>query len=430
MYSTSYWRSQGTQQRGVASRGVPNTSVSGSQIARSRAPLREAPKPSSIGNLSGYSITTQNQTSTQSTRPASGTNEAQHRRSPAQDKGRADDNEIITIHVCDENRKVNKDFKCAKRLLVTQMKFFELHLSGSGSFEDIDISVHCDVGVFESLMQFLHEGSSDNILEVSNVISILISSEYLQMDRLVDNCLHFIVDHINEVVNLSIDMSCISVKLMRRLAGLIDVQKLDEISDKRDKLLSRIYTNKVETMLDDENNHLSRCIYCDKLFSESQRSELICDKADIFIDIHGNVLAEHVADRNWDFKKFVSYLNSQAFSWSDIYWKIWSRLITFDCVDCGKCFQGAELEHCSYHPLKAKFTIGSNIGTYQCCQQQAVHLDASIQKQGCTARRHSVKPDQSRTPEYEILIKRLPTTTEPVLEESSISKYVEQFVAV
>jgi hypothetical protein len=337
---------------------------------------------------------------------------------------------MITIHVCDENRKVNKDFKCAKSLLVSQMKFFELHLSGSGSFEDIDISVHCDVGVFESLMLFLNSGTSEYILEVSNVISILISSEYLQMERLVDDCLQFIVNHINEVVNLSIDMACISPKLMRKLASLIDVQKLDEISDRRDKLLSRIYTNKVEAMMDDETNHLSRCIYCDRLFAESQRSVAVCEKADIFIDFHGNVLAEHLADCNWDFKKFVSYLNSQGLGSREIYWKIWSRLIMFDCVDCGECFQGAELEHCSYHPLEAKFTIGSNIGVYQCCQEQAVRFDTSIKKQGCTAHRHSVCPEQTQSTEYEVLIKKLPTTAEPFLEDSTsaLARYVKQFV--
>jgi hypothetical protein len=35
------------------------------------------------------------------------------------------DHEEIVIHVFDENRKVNKDFKCNKTLLLSQMKYFE-----------------------------------------------------------------------------------------------------------------------------------------------------------------------------------------------------------------------------------------------------------------------------------------------------------------
>jgi hypothetical protein len=87
------------------------------------------------------------------------------------------------IHVCDENKKMNKDFKCEKNLLLSQMKYFEKYLSGSSSIEDIDISVHCDINIFEWLMNYIHRriGDSQPKLEVTNVISILISSEFLQI---------------------------------------------------------------------------------------------------------------------------------------------------------------------------------------------------------------------------------------------------------
>lgn len=31
----------------------------------------------------------------------------------------------------------------------------------------------------------------------------------------------------------------------------------------------------------------------------------MCPKAKIFIDFHGSVIAEHVADRNFDINKFI-----------------------------------------------------------------------------------------------------------------------------
>lgn len=64
--------------------------------------------------------------------------------------------ELITIHVFDENRKVNKDFKCQRDLLVKYMKYFEVYLTEATSVDDIDISVHCDIKIFEWLIRYLH----------------------------------------------------------------------------------------------------------------------------------------------------------------------------------------------------------------------------------------------------------------------------------
>lgn len=63
--------------------------------------------------------------------------------------------EVIVIHVFDENRKMNKDFTCEKELLVTHMKYFEKYLTEATSVDDIDISVHCDIKIFEWLMKYL-----------------------------------------------------------------------------------------------------------------------------------------------------------------------------------------------------------------------------------------------------------------------------------
>ena len=58
------------------------------------------------------------------------------------------------IHVCDEARRIERDFKCQRRLLLTEMKYFRTYLSSS--YDDIDISVHCDVHIFDWLMQYIH----------------------------------------------------------------------------------------------------------------------------------------------------------------------------------------------------------------------------------------------------------------------------------
>jgi hypothetical protein len=124
--------------------------------------------------------------------------------------------ETIVIHVCDENRKVSKDFTCPKDLLLDKMKYFEKYLTSASSLEDIDISVHCDIKIFEWLMKYVQDQNPK--LEVSNVVSILISSDFLQIASLVHECILFFTRHINEVIRLPIDMSCLNSTLVKKLA--------------------------------------------------------------------------------------------------------------------------------------------------------------------------------------------------------------------
>lgn len=52
---------------------------------------------------------------------------------------------------------MNRDFKCNKTLLLSQMKYFEQYLVDAHSLDDIDISVHCDIKIFEWLMKYLKD---------------------------------------------------------------------------------------------------------------------------------------------------------------------------------------------------------------------------------------------------------------------------------
>jgi hypothetical protein len=40
------------------------------------------------------------------------------------------------------------------------MKYFEKYLTESTSVDDIDISVHCDIKIFEWLMRYLRQSAS------------------------------------------------------------------------------------------------------------------------------------------------------------------------------------------------------------------------------------------------------------------------------
>jgi hypothetical protein len=128
--------------------------------------------------------------------------------------------------------------------------------------EDIDISVHCDIKIFEWLMQYLKDNQEPK-LELKNVISILISSDFLGMARLVDECVKFIKDNLSDVVRLPIDMNCLNANLIKKISSIVTIDELINLKDRKDKLTSKIYMKKLEALMEEgEHNTLYRCFYC------------------------------------------------------------------------------------------------------------------------------------------------------------------------
>jgi hypothetical protein len=62
----------------------------------------------------------------------------------------------VVIHVCDEAKKKTQDFKCDRSLLLQHMKYFNKYLAGQKNLDEIDISVHCDILIFDWLMKYVH----------------------------------------------------------------------------------------------------------------------------------------------------------------------------------------------------------------------------------------------------------------------------------
>lgn len=60
---------------------------------------------------------------------------------------------VITVH--DDVRKIKRDFKCKRLMLLHRMKYFEQYLKEDHSGERLDISVHCDVKIFEWLIRYV-----------------------------------------------------------------------------------------------------------------------------------------------------------------------------------------------------------------------------------------------------------------------------------
>ena len=100
--------------------------------------------------------------------------------------------------------------------------------------------MHCDVNIFDWLVRFLQDPTEPK-LELQNIISVLISSEFLGIDDLVEKCLVFVSKYLEEVVKLPIEMSCLSASLLDRLAAKIGLADLATLPDPKDKLSSKLY---------------------------------------------------------------------------------------------------------------------------------------------------------------------------------------------
>lgn len=290
----------------------------------------------------------------------------------------------IVIHVHDDRVGQSSDFTCSRAEIVAHMKYFERFLGDSGTEgcdpDDVDISVHCDISIFEWLVKYMRSPTTSTAtLAVPSVVSILISSEFLQMGPLVEDCLRYVHAHINQIVKLPIDFGCINATLLRRLAKKFTVDELDEIRDPREKLIGRLYMQKLEMFLEDveESDVLQQCCHCKRLFNQ-RAGPAQCIEAKMTIDYHGAVVARHQSNPGWKLSHYILRLRSESKTWREIYWHIWGLSRVMTCTVCGEKFSCTQLGHCSYHPQAVLFeTSGGNEGIFPCCGQHMLNFDVS-----------------------------------------------------
>jgi len=319
------------------------------------------------------------------------------------------DDEVI-IHVYDETNKVNKDFCCKRDLLLREMKYFTAYLTDNCSFDDIDISVHCDVNIFQWLMDYIKNPGKPPKLDTSWAVSILISSDFLEMGKLVQTTLKFVHDRLQQIIKLPIELDCINNKLMTKLAKLFTCEELDQIRDKRDKIISRLYMKKVEQYLSEQGYALAFCQQCKKVYHTDFRSWMVCPKAKMFVDVHGKMVAKHSIDPTWSINKYIISMRKSLLTWKQIYWRIWGVFQCFYCTRCESLFPSNEMDWCSYHPKEAVFEADTNVGRYVCCKSKAMCFDSAAvtPPRGCTPRNHVVttNKDSSDSKALDLLMRK------------------------
>ena len=71
-----------------------------------------------------------------------------------------------------------KDFTCPRDLIVEEMQYFADYLSTDVHvYDDVDISVHCDIGIFDWLMQYTKRGLLEDT--AGNAISVPLNKPLL-----------------------------------------------------------------------------------------------------------------------------------------------------------------------------------------------------------------------------------------------------------
>ena len=63
----------------------------------------------------------------------------------------------IVVHVIDQGHGVTRDFLCNKQKVMMKMRYFQHYFTATDSnrIEELDISVHCDVNIFDWLVRYL-----------------------------------------------------------------------------------------------------------------------------------------------------------------------------------------------------------------------------------------------------------------------------------
>ncbi|XP_064428542.1 SANT and BTB domain regulator of class switch recombination isoform X2 [Mirounga angustirostris] len=318
----------------------------------------------------------------------------------------------MVIHVCDEAKNLKEDFICPRDLLISEMKYFAEYLSMDAQrWEEVDISVHCDVHIFNWLIKYVKRNTKENkdrempTLEPGNVISILISSEFLKMDSLVEQCIQYCHKNMNAIVATPCNMNCINANLLTRIADLFTHNEVDDLKDKKDKFRSKLFCKKIERLFDPEylnpdsrNNAatLYRCCLCKKLLTKETERRIPCIPGKINVDQHGNIIYIHIRDKTWDVHEYLNSLFEELKSWRDVYWRLWGTVNWLTCSRCYQAFLCIEFSHCQYHsetvvyPTAASSLSTVGTGIYPCCNQKVLRFDPTQLTKGCKVKDHVV----------------------------------------
>ncbi|KAF2368289.1 Protein of unknown function DUF3342 [Trinorchestia longiramus] len=329
-----------------------------------------------------------------------------------------DQSPTIVIHVCDEAHGLRQDFSCSRDLLVRHIGYFA-DLTRGQRLEDVDISVHCDVAVFEWLLRWVKAGQSpDHIkptIEAKNAVSLLISADFLKMLPLVSELLVYLHRHAQDVLLAQANLSCLPDQLLNRLSRQFSHWEVEALQDPKDRLQGRLYSRLLQALCEVNPEHtrgifrtaatLYRCQDCGALVTQQVDRLVECVPVNTHVTVAGAVFYAHTRDLSWSLTEHVKELKSSLKTWRLVYWRLWGQVHFMPCSTCGAVFPAAELRRCRKHKMDPQFNDASDLSAlsarggdhYPCCGARALRFSPLPLRNGCQMCEHTVQ--LSRRPE-------------------------------
>ncbi|KAG5451151.1 hypothetical protein CSKR_102680 [Clonorchis sinensis] len=214
----------------------------------------------------------------------------------------------VTIHVRDESKEGKRDFVCDRDLLVSEMGYFRDFLIKDGQFvEEVEIIVHCDIKVFEWLMCYVKrrvnpQNFEDCHISVSNILAILISSNFLKMESLTETCVRFFCENINAIIASPCSLNCIDDELMQRIIQHLTVREIDSVKDKKDKIKSKLFFKKIEQLFERDYTSFEcpenaatifQCAHCDRILTKTTACTVPCLPWRRLVSMSGDLIPIH-----------------------------------------------------------------------------------------------------------------------------------------
>lgn len=131
----------------------------------------------------------------------------------------------VRIVVHDKSKHESRTFTCEVEVLRSSMVYFSsvldqlLEVADRSSTTPLSLNVNCDIPIFAWLMEYV-QSRQPEILP-SNVVSLILSSNFLMMDSLYQEGLRYLKEHLAEVLLTDVNMDCIPQDTVVKLAALM-----------------------------------------------------------------------------------------------------------------------------------------------------------------------------------------------------------------
>ena len=262
-------------------------------------------------------------------------------------------NPDIPIEVVENsgNHQSKMVFTCPYDLLVTKIPYFKSEFQkvkyNSSDFEKLEISVQCDIKIFQQLLAFIKsdEKKLPDIRSNESLVSLLIASNHLRMESFLDLALVKLAEKLPMMIKEARTLvGNITDSILRRLINLQPLLYFDGLPVSKTR--QRIFRLLTEKQATEKCEIIFKCKVCKKILSKDTSSHQVCKTYSI--DCNGKILSRHEVDKDYDLNIYLQSLyHKYDENWRKLFWDFWLVSTDFTsagCIRCDKKFQAVHLQ--------------------------------------------------------------------------------------